>query len=331
MTAPDSPSTSYDVGYGKPPKHTQFRKGQSGNPGGRPRRDKCHDVRRLKALTLQEAYRGVIIGEGGVPVPAIQAILRSQIKLAINGDFRAQRALLTAVEGFENEDEEAAALEEYVELLAEKADEYRKDELAKEMFVEKMEDREGAASTAVKKMSYAEAGDRIMFLLRMGKYAVKSESETGTPGNETVAENAASDAGAAPQQQPPENAPPPGSDMPPSPPSAASAPPAPAPRSDRHAGHRAQQPAPSPSPDADLLPDLPGGKRNKGDRNKGGLNKGGLGNSSPHQRTKNSAQAGRGTARPAAGIQKLPVNYPVLREPAPASRKPQRQRRERGG
>lgn len=27
----------YDVGYGKPPKHSQFKKGQSGNRQGRPR------------------------------------------------------------------------------------------------------------------------------------------------------------------------------------------------------------------------------------------------------------------------------------------------------
>lgn len=29
--------TGYEVGYGKPPKSTRFKKGQSGNPGGRPR------------------------------------------------------------------------------------------------------------------------------------------------------------------------------------------------------------------------------------------------------------------------------------------------------
>jgi hypothetical protein len=143
------------------------------------------------------------------------------------------RPLLTAVEGFENEDEEAAALDEYADRVIEQAN----DELA-ERSVEKLEEREGAASTAVKKMSYAEAADRIMFLLRMGKYAVKSESETGTPGNE-----------------------------------------------------------------------------------------GDLGNNSPHQRTKNSAQPGCGPAQPAAKIQKFPDNYPVLREPAPASRT----RRQRGG
>ena len=28
----------YEVGYGRPPAHTQFKKGQSGNPRGRPKR-----------------------------------------------------------------------------------------------------------------------------------------------------------------------------------------------------------------------------------------------------------------------------------------------------
>ena len=28
----------YEVGYKKPPRHTQFRKGKSGNPAGRPKR-----------------------------------------------------------------------------------------------------------------------------------------------------------------------------------------------------------------------------------------------------------------------------------------------------
>ena len=27
----------YEVGYGKPPKHSQFQKGKSGNPKGRPK------------------------------------------------------------------------------------------------------------------------------------------------------------------------------------------------------------------------------------------------------------------------------------------------------
>jgi hypothetical protein len=30
-------SDQHDIGYGKPPKHSQFPKGKSGNPGGRPK------------------------------------------------------------------------------------------------------------------------------------------------------------------------------------------------------------------------------------------------------------------------------------------------------
>ena len=33
----DISSAPYEVGYGKPPKHTRFQPGQSGNPRGRPK------------------------------------------------------------------------------------------------------------------------------------------------------------------------------------------------------------------------------------------------------------------------------------------------------
>ena len=39
---------SYEIGYGKPPKHIQFKKGQSGNPKGRPKKPK-----NLAALILK--------------------------------------------------------------------------------------------------------------------------------------------------------------------------------------------------------------------------------------------------------------------------------------
>jgi hypothetical protein len=67
-------AADYATGYGKPPLHTRFPKGQSGNPAGRP----PNAARlRVKALTLEEAYRAVVVREDGVgrtePVPALQA------------------------------------------------------------------------------------------------------------------------------------------------------------------------------------------------------------------------------------------------------------------
>jgi hypothetical protein len=60
----------------------------------------------MKGMALYEAYRTVIIrdDEGrAVPASIIQAILRSQIKLAINGNVPAQRAFLSTIRTFEEE------------------------------------------------------------------------------------------------------------------------------------------------------------------------------------------------------------------------------------
>src|ERR1700724_4400224 len=72
-------SGNYEVGYGKPPVHTRFRKGQSGNPRGSTPRTKPWD--RANQLMLKEAYRPVTVrdGERTVRMPAIAAIFRSQL------------------------------------------------------------------------------------------------------------------------------------------------------------------------------------------------------------------------------------------------------------
>jgi Family of unknown function (DUF5681) len=99
MTAPQTTSASYEVGYRKPPRHTQFQKGQSGNPGGRPRRP----ARRLDELALYEAYRTTVVMEDGhaMPMPAIQAVLRSQLQSAASGNVRAQRDILAMIRDIE--------------------------------------------------------------------------------------------------------------------------------------------------------------------------------------------------------------------------------------
>jgi len=104
MTSPENklPADKHKVGYRKPPVHTRFRKGQSGNPGGRPR---GMTAGRATALALKEAYRPVNVREGDkvITLPAIQAVLRSQVALAAKGNGAAQRAVIEAVQAIERE------------------------------------------------------------------------------------------------------------------------------------------------------------------------------------------------------------------------------------
>ena len=97
----------YDVGYGKPPKDTRFKPGQSGNPSGRPkgaknRRPALHKER-MKEIILDEAYRTITVRDGdrNVAVPMAQAVIRSLAVNAAKGQHRAQRLfaeLLAATE-----------------------------------------------------------------------------------------------------------------------------------------------------------------------------------------------------------------------------------------
>src|ERR1700730_16767435 len=96
-------SGNYQVGYGKPPVHTRFRKGQSGNPRGSTPRTKPWD--RANQLMLKEAYRPVTVrdGERTVPMPAIAAIFRSQLASGLKGNGPAQRASLRMIEAIEGD------------------------------------------------------------------------------------------------------------------------------------------------------------------------------------------------------------------------------------
>ena len=109
MSSTKKSSGDYAVGYGKPPVHTRFAKSKSGNPSGRLRAQA--PIERAKALVLEEAYRAMIVKDdsGAVPLPAIQAILRSQFALAAKGNGPAQRAVIAAVQAIEQENALAAA------------------------------------------------------------------------------------------------------------------------------------------------------------------------------------------------------------------------------
>ena len=107
-------TTEYEVGYAKPPQENRFRKGQSGNPKGRPRGSKnkkpALNAERLKEIVLEEAYRTVSVRDGArnVKVPIAQAVVRSLAVNAVKGNQRAQRLFTELLSTTERENKRLA-------------------------------------------------------------------------------------------------------------------------------------------------------------------------------------------------------------------------------
>jgi hypothetical protein len=90
--------SSYNVGYGKPPKDSRFRKGASGNRKGRPK------GRRNFATVLAEILEEkVVITDSGVrkTVTKLEAALKKLVNKAASGDLIALRQLIVLVRSAE--------------------------------------------------------------------------------------------------------------------------------------------------------------------------------------------------------------------------------------
>jgi Family of unknown function (DUF5681) len=87
----DSNGRDYEVGYRRPPRHTRFKKGQSGNPKGRPR-----GSRRLAQLLNKALSRTVVVNEHGRQrrITMLEAIFAQPVTKAARGDQRAIQLLL---------------------------------------------------------------------------------------------------------------------------------------------------------------------------------------------------------------------------------------------
>ena len=88
------PAGSDKVGYGKPPKHTQFKKGQSGNPKGRPKQVQVHmPVGRIIRHSLSEEVHGLVNGKTR-KMTKLAAIIEVQSAKALKGDTRAAKLVI---------------------------------------------------------------------------------------------------------------------------------------------------------------------------------------------------------------------------------------------
>ena len=95
--APPNPVTE-EVGYGKPPRRSRFKPGQSGNPKGRPK-----GVRNLATQVRAVLGRRIPVLEHGQRrfASAAEALLHRYLALALKGDVKAGAFLLGLLERFQ--------------------------------------------------------------------------------------------------------------------------------------------------------------------------------------------------------------------------------------
>jgi hypothetical protein len=114
--------SSYEVGYGRPPTHTRFRPGQSGNPKGRPKGAKNETT-----ILYEIMNRPIEIREAGKArkISVLAAILLKFAESALKGDPKSAAFLLNRYglaerkapepEGLDQDDREL--LDSYVQSL----------------------------------------------------------------------------------------------------------------------------------------------------------------------------------------------------------------------
>jgi hypothetical protein len=95
-----SDESTYDVGFGKPPRNRQFQKGISGNPKGRPK-----GRRNLATVLEQTLQEKVIINENGIrkTVTKLEAAIKQLVNKAASGDLIAMRQLTALANAAEDQ------------------------------------------------------------------------------------------------------------------------------------------------------------------------------------------------------------------------------------
>ncbi len=120
-------SDDYEVGYGKPPKDTQFKPGQSGNPNGRPK-----GARNLKTEIREVMQSTVTVTQDGKrkKISTRKAVVLRLTEKALSGNVQATRVLIDLMKTYDEEDvadvvedlsqDDAAILEMFAEKIRNK-------------------------------------------------------------------------------------------------------------------------------------------------------------------------------------------------------------------
>ena len=85
----------YEVGYGRPPKHTRFKSGKSGNPSGRPKGSRNVSTILTKALGRKVRVRD---GERVRDITVLDAAIERLTRQAAAGDVRSIKIMLELIQ-----------------------------------------------------------------------------------------------------------------------------------------------------------------------------------------------------------------------------------------
>ena len=125
-----SDTTKYQVGYGKPPTHSRFKPGESGNTKGRPK-----GAKNFKTEILEEAAKKITVREAGKPrkISKRRVLIKRIINNGLTGTSREALAATHLVLRCDDPEKLAptrvildADEERLLALLAERAERQRK-------------------------------------------------------------------------------------------------------------------------------------------------------------------------------------------------------------
>ena len=137
---PTGNAQNYAVGYRKPPKHSRFKKGQSGNPGGRPKGSNTRDPFKLREdsrfteMAVNQLSEKVVVktSAGTEELRIDEAAFRLQKRAALSGSPSAQRFIIRLGERTERKTEQKCSQEQknIEELIAKQHSECERAEAA---------------------------------------------------------------------------------------------------------------------------------------------------------------------------------------------------------